>query len=374
MRRLAWLALAALLACDRGAETAPPPTEVTEPAARAPAAPPQPTEAVPPAPAPDRAALMARAKMVFGVLPSEAASTANPITDAKITLGRILFYDTRFSKNQEIACNNCHKLDRFGVDGERTSLGHRGQRGARNSPTVYNAALQFVQFWDGRAADVEAQAKGPVLNPVEMGMPSEAYVLQVIESIPGYAPLFKAAFPQDAKPITYDSMARAIGAFERRLITPSPLDQFIAGDAAALDQAQVRGLQTFLDTGCTTCHQGVGIGGGMYQKIGLVRPYATLDEGRAAITHNPADKQFFKVPSLRNVAKTGPYFHDGTIETLDQAIRTMAAFQLDRDLTDEQVASIRAFLESLTGTVDTAYVARPTLPESGPDTPRPDPS
>src|SRR5262249_16399818 len=196
----------------------------------------------------------------------------------------------------------------------------------RNSATTFNAAAEFVQFWDGRAADVEAQAKGPVLNPVEMAMGSDAAVVAVLETIPGYAPLFKAAFPQDAKPITYDNMARAIGAFERRLITPSPFDKFLAGDTAALDDAQVQGLQTFLDTGCTTCHQGVGIGGGMYQKIGLVRPYATLDEGRAAITKNPADKQFFKVPSLRNVAKTAPYFHDGSIDTLDKAIRTMAAF------------------------------------------------
>jgi cytochrome c peroxidase len=365
MTRLVWiLALATLVACERGAETAP----ASESAQPTPAA----TEAAPLAP--DRAALSARAKAVFGTLPSEVVSAANPITDAKIALGRMLYYDTRFSKNQDLSCNSCHKLDAFGVDGEATSPGHKGQRGARNSPTVYNAALQFVQFWDGRAADVEEQAKGPVLNPVEMAMPSEAYVLQVLDSIPGYAPLFAAAFPDDPKPINYDSFGKAIGAFERRLITPSPVDAFIAGDLTALDDAQLRGLQTFLDTGCTTCHQGVGIGGGMYQKLGLVRPVETADEGRAAITRNPAEKGFFKVPSLRNAAKTGPWFHDGSKTTLDDAIRTMAAVQLGRDLGDDQVASIRTFLESLTGTVDTAYIAAPELPESGPKTPKPDPS
>jgi cytochrome c peroxidase len=365
MTRFVWiLALAALVACERGAETAPAP----ESAQPAPAA----TE--PAAPAPDRAALSARAKGVFGTLPSEVANPANPITEEKIALGRMLYYDTRFSIAQEISCNSCHKLEAFGVDNEPTSVGHKGQRGARNSPTVYNAALHFAQFWDGRAADVEEQAKGPVLNPVEMGMPSEAYVLEVLDSIPGYAPLFAAAFPGDEKPISFDNFGKAVGAFERRLVTPAPIDAFIAGDLDALDDAQVAGLQTFLDTGCTTCHQGVAIGGAMYQKLGLVRPFETADEGRAAITKNPADKGFFKVPSLRNVAKTGPYFHDGGLATLDDAIRTMAAVQLGRDLDDAQIASIRTFLESLTGTIDAAYVAAPDLPESGPRTPKPDPS
>jgi len=231
-----------------------------------------------------------------------------------------------------------------------------------------------VQFWDGRAADVEEQAKGPVLNPVEMAMPSETYVLEVINSIPGYAELFAAAFPNEKDLISYDNFGKAIGAFERRLITPAPLDEFIAGDLTVLNDAQARGLQHFLDTGCTTCHQGVGVGGGMYQKLGLVRPYPTQDEGRAAVTHNEADKYFFKVPSLRNVAQTGPYFHDGHIATLDDAIRTMGLHQLGRALSVDDVRSIRTFLESLTGKVDTAYIAKPEMPASGPTTPKPDPS
>jgi cytochrome c peroxidase len=375
IRLAAALALVALVACERPSEPAAPAPEAAEPAtpaAEPAAAQPQATQAVPLAP--DRAALIQRAQGVFKPLPKEAASAANPVTEEKIALGRMLYYDPRLSKAQEIDCNDCHMLDRFGVDNEPTSRGHKGQRGARNSPSAYNAALHVAQFWDGRAADVEAQAKGPMMNPIEMGMASEAACTEVLQSIPGYAPLFKAAFPADAQPITIDNAALAIAAFERRLLTPSPFDAFLAGDASALSDEQVRGLELFMNTGCTTCHQGVGVGGGMYQKLGLVRAFPTTDKGRGAVTGNSADDYFFKVPSLRNAAKTNPYFHDGSIATLDEAIKTMAAIQLGRDLPDDQIAGIRAFLESLTGAIDTAYIARPALPENGPKTPGPDPS
>jgi cytochrome c peroxidase len=225
--RIAALILMGTLAACGGQERQEPaePTTPTAPAAAPAAAPPSAT---------DRAALRSRARGVFGKLPAEASNPANPVTDAKVALGRTLYYDARLSKNQDIACNSCHLLGSFGVDGQPNSPGHRGQRGDRNSPTVYNAALHVAQFWDGRAADVEEQAKGPVLNPIEMAMPSEAAVVAVLESIPGYAPLFQAAFPEDAQPITYDNMARAIGAFERRLMTPSAFDAFLAGNDAAL--------------------------------------------------------------------------------------------------------------------------------------------
>ena len=322
----------------------------------------------------DAAGLQARAAAIFGTLPKEVPSPENPLSEEKIKLGRMLFYDTRLSKSQEISCNSCHLLDRYGVDGERTSKGHGGQRGQRNAPSVYNAALHIAQFWDGRAANVEEQAKGPVLNSVEMAMPSEDYVLVVLRSIPGYRPLFRAAFGTDGEVITYDNMAKAIGAFERKLMTPGTFDAFLAGDTSALTEPQLMGLKTFMETGCITCHQGPAVGGGMFQKLGLVKPYGTEDPGRFDVTHQEADRGVFKVPSLRNVAQTAPYFHDGSIATLDEAIRIMGEHQLGVTLAPEKITSIRTFLQTLTGRIDPLYTAKPPLPESGPDTPAPDPS
>ncbi len=326
------------------------------------------------APALDREALRARALAVFGTLPTEASNPENTVTAAKVELGRLLYYDPRLSKNHDISCNTCHLLDRHGVDGQPTSSGHRGQRGGRNAPTVYNAALHIAQFWDGRAADVEEQAKGPILNPIEMAMPSEEAVLAVLESIPDYAPLFAAAFPEDESSITYDNMARAIGAFERKLLTPSPFDAFIAGDDSAFSDEQLAGLDAFVSAGCIACHQGAAIGGGLYQKLGVIKPYPTEDPGRVEITGNEADRQVFKVPSLRNITKTAPYLHDGSIQRLDEMIRIMAEYQLGIPVDDAQVSAIHAFLGSLTGTVDAELIAKPTLLPSGPDTPAPDPS
>lgn len=330
----------------------------------------------PPAdPGPDRAELRKLAQALFPALPEVADSASNPVTPARVELGKRLYFDPRLSKNHDVSCNSCHGLSTYGVDREPTSPGHRKQRGGRNSPTVYNAALHVAQFWDGRAADVEEQAKGPVLNPIEMAMPSEEATVAVLRSIPGYAPLFAAAFPDEPEPVTYDNMARAIGAFERTLITPARFDAFVAGDDAALSDAEVAGLATFVDTGCTTCHMGAAVGGGMFQKLGTVEPYPAEDDpGRFEVTGNEADRGVFKVPSLRNIEKTGPWFHDGSITSLDDAIRLMARHQLGRTLDDAQVASIRAFLSSLTADLDPAVVAPPQLPESGPDTPAPDPS
>jgi cytochrome c peroxidase len=196
----------------------------------------------------------------------------------------------------------------------------------------------------------------------------------VIRSIPGYGPLFQAAFPGEADPITYDNMARAIGAFERRLITPSRFDAFLEGQDSALTDQEVEGLALFLDTGCTTCHNGAPVGGLLYQKLGLVKPYPTEDPGRAKVTGDPADQGSFKVPSLRNIAHTGPYFHDGSIAKLPEAVRIMARHQLGRELDDAQVKEIVVFLGSLDGTIDPEYIAKPELPASGPDTPAPDAS
>ena len=318
--------------------------------------------------------LASQSRALFGALPSDAASADNPSTTARVALGALLYQDPRLSKSQQISCNSCHRLDAFGVDGEPTSPGHKGQRGGRNSPTTFNAALHVAQFWDGRSPDVEDQAKGPVLNPIEMAMPSAESVEVVLRSIPGYRPLFEAAFPGEAQPITFDNMALAIAAFERTLVTPSAFDAFMSGDEAALDASQQAGLTLFIETGCITCHVGPGVGGGSFQKLGVVKPYETSDAGRFEVTANESDRQVFKVPSLRNVAKTGPWFHDGSIESLPEAVEIMAEYQLGASLSPEQVASIVIFLESLTGEVDPVLMVAPDLPASGPTTPAPDPS
>ena len=335
---------------------------------------PEPTAEAPKAAGPDARDLQTKAAALFKPLPAEVSAESNPVTPEKVSLGRTLYFETRLSKNHDVSCNTCHDLTKYGVDGLPTSTGHKAQKGGRNAPTVYNAALHVAQFWDGRAADVEAQAKGPVLNPIEMAMPGEAQVVAVLKSIPGYAPMFQAAFPGEADPITYDNMAKAIGAFERTLVTPSPLDAFIGGDVAALNADQLQGLQTFLDVGCTTCHLGQGVGGGMYQKLGVKKAFETTDVGRFEITKNEADKMVFKVPSLRNIEHTGPYFHDGSVATLDQAITLMGEHQLGVTLTPEQVTQIKSFLGALTGPLPTDAIAAPTLPESGPKTPKPDPT
>lgn len=314
------------------------------------------------------------AQAVFTPLPAEMPSPANPLTPAKIELGRKLFFDPRFSRNHDISCNSCHGLSSFGVDGQPTSPGHGGQRGVRNSPSVYNAALQLAQFWDGRARDVEEQVEGPVLNRSETAMPGEAAVVEVLRSIPGYRSAFASAFPGDPDPISLEHMAMAIGAFERRLTTPSRFDAFLRGDEEALTSREVLGLEEFMNTGCITCHIGTGVGGSMYRKLGQVKPYATRDTGRFQVTQDESDRYVFKVPSLHNVAMTGPWFHDGSIQSLDQAIRLMGEHQLGIALDDARVARIRAFLESLTGEVDLVYTAAPELPASGPTTPPPDPS
>jgi cytochrome c peroxidase len=337
----------------------------------------------PAAPPVDRQALLAKIKPIMAPLPALAENDANPFTDAKADLGRMLYFDPRLSKNHDISCNTCHDLAKFGIDvrekdGKRlaTSLGHKDQAGPRNSPTVYNAAVHMAQFWDGRAADVEDQAKGPILNPIEMAMPDEKGVVAVLESIPGYADAFKAAFPEDARPITYDNLAKAIGAFERKLMTPSAFDEFLGGNLDALSDDQARGLQTFIDVGCTTCHTGAALGGNQFQKLGSVKPWPEYaDEGRFEVTQSPPDKYMFKVPSLRNVTETAPYLHDGSIESLETIVDMMAEHQTARGkLSPDEVASIIAFLGSLTGSVPTDYIAEPELPESGPSTPSPDPA
>ena len=309
---------------------------------------------------------------LFWPLPILMESEDNLITLAKVNLGRKLFYDARLSRNHDVSCNTCHSLAKYGVDGLTTSVGHLGQVGNRNAPTVYNAAGHIAQFWDGRAADVEDQAKGPPLNHIEMAMSGEEAIVAVLNSIPGYVSLFAAAFPDNKEAITYDNMAKAIGAFERGLVTPTRFDKYLAGDKKALNKLELAGLTEFLDAGCGTCHTGPYVGGATYQKLGLEKAWDDdKDQGRFDITGKEFDRQVFKVPSLRNVAKTEPYFHTGSVKSLDEAVRLMADHQLGISVTDEQVTSIIAFLDSLTGDIDLAYIERPELPESSESTPPP---
>ncbi|MDF1815928.1 MAG: cytochrome c peroxidase [Verrucomicrobiales bacterium] len=306
----------------------------------------------------------------FQPLPENADSAANPFSEEKLELGKMLYHDKRLSKDRSVSCNSCHDLSSFGDDGAPTSTGIKNQKGGRSAPTVYNAALHIAQFWDGRAPDVEAQAVGPILNPIEMGMPDPVYVLKVLKSIPGYVEAFKKAFPDEADPVTYDNVGNAIGAFERRLLTPAPWDHFLKGNDDALTVKQKKGFNLFISKGCAGCHNGVGVGGHMYQKLGLVKPWPTKDKGRAEVEGFEAMEGFFKVPSLRNITETGPYLHDGSISDLKEMVKKMADHQAGQKVTDEEADLIVSFLQSLKGEVTPEELAVvPDLPEDGPNTP-----
>jgi cytochrome c peroxidase len=332
-------------------------------------------DAAPAPPPPPQAAVTPAALTAFEPLSAPVPPAQGTPARELVDLGRMLYYEPRLSKSQTISCNTCHDLAKYGVDGEPTSDGHKGQKGDRNSPTVYNAAAHFAQFWDGRAATVEEQAKGPILNPVEMAMPGEARVIAVLTSMPEYVDAFTRAFPGDSRPVTYDNMAKAIGAFERNLMTPSRWDALLKGDGQALTPEEQLGLRTFLDSGCQMCHRGALLGGTSYQRLGLARDFPRdTDSGRMKVTHDEGDKSVFKVPSLRNIDKTGPYFHDGATATLEQAIGDMAGYQLGKALTPDQVSQIAGFLKVLTGTIDPEYIKPPVLPKSTARTPKPDQS
>lgn len=313
--------------------------------------------------------------MLAALQPLPASADATPPASAdRVALGRMLYFEARLSKNHDVSCNSCHSLAAYGVDGQSTSEGHKKQRGGRNAPTVLNAAIHFRQFWDGRAADVEEQAIGPIQNPIEMAS-DEKRTIATLTSMPEYVDAFKKAFPGDKSPITLANVGIAIGAYERKLLTPSRLDKLLGGDDAAMSDDEKAGALLFVQTGCATCHMGAGVGGSMYQKAGLVKPWPNQkDQGRFEMSKQEADKMMFKVPSLRNVEKTGPYFHDGATTSLDDAVRTMARHQLGKELTDDQVKSIVTFLKSLTAPPPADLAAAPTLPKSTPTTPKPDPN
>ncbi|QGM98963.1 cytochrome-c peroxidase [Methylocystis parvus] len=321
--------------------------------------------------------LRADANAVFK--PVDAASVNavvknNPITPAKVELGKKLFFEPRLSKSQIISCNSCHNLGTGGEDSGSTSIGHAWAKGPRRAPTVLNAVFNVAQFWDGRAVDLKAQAKGPVQADVEMNN-TPAVVEATLKSMPGYVAEFKAAFPNDANPVSFDNMANAIEAFEATLTTPNAkFDKFLTGDASALNDTEKKGLRLFMDKGCSGCHSGVNVGGNGYFPFGAVaKPDAAIlpaaDRGRAKVTNSDADAFVFRSAPLRNVALRAPYFHTGSVWTLEEAVDVMAKSQLGATLTPDENAAIVAFLGALTG--EQPKVTYPILPARTKDTPRP---
>jgi cytochrome c peroxidase len=321
-------------------------------------------------------ALRQRANVVFKPIPQQMTEVnGKSISKTQIELGWKLWFDPRLSRSHLISCNSCHALSLGGADNVPASIGHGWQQGPRNSPTVLNAVFNAAQFWDGRARDLKEQAVGPLQAPVEMNNTPER-VEATLRSIPEYVVEFRRAFPDSREPVSFDNAATALAAFETTLITPNaPFDKFLAGDAAALDAEQKRGLALFMDTGCIACHNGVNVGGQAYFPFGVVkRPGAEIlppeDRGRFMVTNTASDEYVFRASPLRNVALTAPYFHSGEVWSLEQAVAVMGDSQFGRTLKDEETRAIAAFLRSLTG--DQPQLGLPILPPSTAQTPKPE--
>ena len=307
-------------------------------------------------------------------LPETAPAPAdNPITEAKVELGKMLYMDPRFSSTGTVSCNSCHNVMEGGDDSRSVSMGVHGKTGGRNAPTVWNSAFHSVQFWDGRAPLLEDQAKGPVANPVEMGMEDVDTAMERVRRIPGYKAYFDKAFGENS--MTVDNAAKAVAAFERTLITPnSSYDKYVKGDNKAMSEQQVRGMNKFASSGCTSCHSGAAFNGPQ-MKLGegfftrfptftdntYVAQYKLADDkGRQEVTGNEADAGMFRTPTLRNITDTAPYFHNGSVNDLAEAVRVMAKTQLNKDLPDSDVNDIVAFLGALTG--EYPEITMPRLP------------
>ncbi|WP_417579233.1 cytochrome-c peroxidase [Nitrincola sp.] len=320
-------------------------------------------------------ALRDRAVGMFEAIPTEApVIEGNVLTPEKVELGAMLFFEPRLSSSHLISCNTCHNVGFGGDDYLPVSIGHGWQKGPRNAPTVFNAVFNAAQFWDGRAADLAEQAKGPVQAGVEMSS-TPARVVDTLNSMPEYIDRFKASFPEQADPVTFDNMAVAIEAFEATLITPnSPFDLWLNGEDDALNAEQKEGLALFMDKGCAACHSGVNFGGQGYFPFGLItRPGADIlpegDRGRFEVTQTATDDYVFRAAPLRNIELTAPYFHSGAVWDLEEAVAVMGVAQLGTELNDTEVKKITAFLRTLTG--DVPDVMYPKLPVSTKTTPRP---
>ncbi|HEX5364237.1 MAG TPA: cytochrome-c peroxidase [Gallionella sp.] len=303
--------------------------------------------------------------------PIQPIVAVKPKSAAMVELGKKLYFDPRLSKSGFISCNSCHNLSMGGTDNLKTSIGHNWHQGPINAPTVLNSSMNIAQFWDGRAADLKAQAGGPIANPGEMASTHEL-AINILQSIPAYTAEFKSAFGSDK--IDIDKVTTAIAAFEETLTTPdSRFDKWLKGDKKALSKDELAGYKLFKDSGCTACHNGPAVGGNSFQKLGVVEPYKTTStaEGRIAVTGKDADRFYFKVPTLRNVELTYPYFHDGEAATLKDAVNTMGRIQLGKSFTEDENSKIVAFLKTLTGKQPSFKM--PILPPSNDNTPRPQP-
>lgn len=285
----------------------------------------------------------------------------SPVDSALIALGRKLYFDPRLSKTGAISCNTCHPLSTYGATNTRVSTGVNGRKGQRNAPSTYHAAGHFAQFWDGRVSTIEKQAVMPIENHDEMGM-TKAEAVAAISRVAGYRAEFARVFPGDAQPVTFARIGLAIAAFEHGLMTPSRWDRYLLGDKTALNSQEKAGAKLFANLGCIVCHTGPYVGGSMFERLGARVPWPqTTDRGRGAVTGSLADDLVFKVPSLRNVTKTAPYFHDGSAPTLEVAVRMMARHQLGVELDGDEVAELEAWLGSLTGDLPTEYIRQPEL-------------
>ena len=321
--------------------------------------------------------LQERATGMFKPIPQyPPVSDGDEMTEAKIELGKMLFFEPRLSASHLISCNTCHNVGMGGHDYLPVSIGHGWQKGPRNSPTVFNAVFNAAQFWDGRAADLAEQAKGPVEASVEMSSTPER-VEATLNSMPAYVERFRQAFPGQEDPVSFDNMAIAIEAYEATLITPdAPFDQYLRGDIGALNEQEKQGLELFMNKGCAACHAGINLGGQAYYPFGLVtKPGADIlpvgDKGRFEVTETASDEYVFRASPLRNIELTAPYFHSGVVWSLEEAVAVMGTAQLGTELDSDEVTSITAFLKTLTGKIPT--VQYPELPPSTDSTPRPDP-
>jgi len=317
----------------------------------------------------DDVALLKQAQTLFNPLPQTTGPADTQNLAARAALGRMLFFDPRWTLEGNVSCATCHQPALYGTDGLAKSIGVLHRRHRRNAPTVLNAGLNFIQHWSGDRRSLEDQVEQALIGAVSSGHADQVAAVARVEAIEGYAPLFGQAFPGELKPMTSANIGNAIAAYERTLLTPAPFDSYLRGDTLAMSPAARNGLRRFISRGCASCHGGTGVGGQIFQKFGAREEYwkatgsSEVDKGRFEFTKDPADLYVFKVPSLRNVEMTPPYFHDGSVATLDGAIKVMGRVQLGITLPDTEIAEIVAFLSTLTGPLPASFAAAPTLPK-----------